>query len=231
MLQEVIFILDEVDDKPCTIHDIEKVSLNSFFAEYENLMDSCRLILTQQLYSSNIYDLSQWCLLFPMEYIFEDFLAGFLDLKFSKDWKVEYQKSNEYLCTDPKVFNIQHDIFLTLRSDASRKIIIDTKYKIRDLNFKSDPKKGVAQTDLYQMISYALKRGCTDLILVYPNLSEEINSGDVFEIISGFAGKEKIKIVAIEIPFWSFTDFENLDKKLFEIIESNLNIIMQPVHG
>jgi 5-methylcytosine-specific restriction enzyme subunit McrC len=31
-----------------------------------------------------------------MEYIFEDFVAGFLEQHFSKDWHVKYQKSDEY---------------------------------------------------------------------------------------------------------------------------------------
>jgi 5-methylcytosine-specific restriction enzyme subunit McrC len=229
MLQDVVFILDEVEDLHCTLHDLDKISLNTFFVDYSVLLDSCKLILSQQLYSSNTYDLSQWCLLFPMEYIFEDFLAGFLENKFSLDWNVEYQKSDEYLSNNPKVFNMQHDIFLTARHGAKRKVIIDTKYKIRPDSFKTDPKKGVAQSDLYQMVSYAFKRGCTDIILVYPNLSDTINTADSFEIISGFDGADKVNITAMEIPFWTMNDFnaKDLDDKLFRVMENNLNKLLQ----
>jgi len=226
MLQEVIFILDEVEDLPCTANEVDRVSLNSYFAEYSTLMDSCKLILNQQLYSSNTYDLSQWCLLFPMEYIFEDFFAGFLEAKFHKKYKVEYQKSNEYLSNTPKVFNMQHDIYLTTKDGTNRKIIIDTKYKLRDSNFKNDLKKGIDQTDLYQMVSYAFKRGCTDIILVYPNLTENINSPDKFEIISGFQNHEKVNVIAIEIPFWSLTDMKGIDQRIFKVVEQNLNEIL-----
>jgi len=226
MLQEVIFILDEVEDLPCTSHDIDSISLNSFFADYSILMDSCKLILNQQLYSNNTYDLSQWYLLFPMEYIFEDFFAGFLEEKFHKKYKVEYQKSNECLSNTPKVFNMQHDIFLTTKDGTNRKIIIDTKYKLRDSNFKTDLKKGIVQTDLYQMVSYAFKRGCTDIILIYPNLTESANETDKFEIISGFNGHETINVFAMEIPFWSLTDLKGIDKKIYEIVELNLNTIL-----
>ncbi|MDQ3022031.1 MAG: restriction endonuclease [Bacteroidota bacterium] len=229
MLQEIVFILDEVEDLHCTLHDLDKISLNTFFEDYSVLLDSCKLILSQQLYSSNTYDLSQWCLLFPMEYIFEDFLAGFLENKFSLDWNVEYQKSDEYLSNNPKVFNMQHDIFLTSRHGTMRKVIIDTKYKIRSDNFKTDPKKGVAQSDLYQMVSYAFKRGCTEIILVYPNLSDTINTADSFEIISGFEGVDKVNITAIEIPFWTMNDFnaKDFDDKLFRVMENNLNKLLQ----
>lgn len=230
MLQEVIFILDEVDDLPCTVHDIEKITINSFFEDYSILMDSCKLILDQQLYSSNTYDLSQWCLLFPMEYIFEDFLAGFLETWFSKNWHVQYQKSEKYLAINSdggKVFKMQHDIFLTAKDETKRKIIIDTKYKLREFNYKNDPKKGISQSDLYQMVSYAFRRGCTDIVLVYPNLSENIQHPDNFEIISGFQGKERINVTAMEIPFWSLTDFKELDNKLNETIEWNLNTVLR----
>lgn len=207
ILQDVVFILDEVEDLNCTIHEIDKISLNTFFADYSILLDSCKFILSQQLYSSDTYDLSQWCLLFPMEYIFEDFLAGFLEIRFSKDWNIEYQKSDEYLSNTPKVFNMQHDIFLTSRHGAKRKVIIDSKYKLRKGNFKTDPKKGVAQSDLYQMVSYAFKRGCTDIILVYPNISDNINTPDNFEIISGYGGAEIIRITANGNPLFFIDKF------------------------
>jgi len=73
------------------------------------------------------------------------------------------------------------------------------------------------------MVSYAFRRGCTDIVLIYPNLSENIQQPDNFEIISGFQGEEKINVTAMEIPFWSLTGFKQLDSKLKETIKWNLN--------
>ncbi len=224
-LEEAIFILEEVDDLYCSMNDFSKIKLNSFFTDYLDILDSCKLVMSNQLYSNNTNELFQWSLLFPMEYIFEDFLAGFLEDKFSQNWKVEYQKSDLYLSNRPEVFNMQHDIFLSSKNGSKRKIIIDTKYKIRTKDFKSDNKKGVVQSDLYQMVSYAFKRGCTDVIVVYPNLGDELHSPDVFEILSGFEGKEKINVIAIEIPFWSIRDFELLEERLLTTINKLLNNI------
>jgi len=152
-----------------------------------------------------------------MEYIFEDFVAGFIEQKFSNQWKVEYQKSNEYLSNKPKAFNLQHDIFLTSKNAEKRKVIIDTKYKLRSSDFKNDIKKGVTQSDLYQMVSYAFKRGCTDIYLLYPNLTDELHEPDTFEIISGFNKNDKITVTAMEIPFWTEKKLNNndLEKELF----------------
>jgi 5-methylcytosine-specific restriction enzyme subunit McrC len=227
MLQEVVFILDEVEDIPFNSYEVENIMLNSFFEEYNRVLDSCRLVLNQQLYSSNTYDLSQWCLLFPMEYIFEDFVAGFLEQHCSKDWNVKYQKSDEYLATNNlgrKVFNMQHDIFLTSKN-SGKKIIVDTKYKLRSTNFKDDPKRNIDQNDLYQMTSYAFRRGCTDIFLLYPNLSGDIKEPDIFYITSGFNLDDKITVTAMEIPFWTEKniDTKSLEKKLYETLSTELD--------
>jgi 5-methylcytosine-specific restriction enzyme subunit McrC len=214
LLQESLNILDEVSDVECSVADIISTSLNSFYQDYVLLMDTCKLVVNHQLYSNGNYDLSQWCLLFPMEYIFEDFVAGFFEKHFSEKWIVHYQKSDEYLSNEPKVFNMQHDIFLTSKVDSNRRIIIDTKYKIRNRSFKNENKKGIAQADLYQMVSYAYKRGCNEVFMLYPNVSENLNEPDIFRINSGFNGDDTINVTAMEVPFWSIENFTLLDEKL-----------------
>lgn len=222
LLQEIVFVLDEVEDTPITIHDANSIKLNPFFDDYILIMEMCKTILNQQIYSHNSYDFSQWCLLFPMEYIFEDFVAGFLETHFSEQWKVEYQKSNAYLVSNPDAFQMQHDIFLTSRDSEKRKIIIDTKYKLRDYS-DTDPKKGVSQADLYQVVSYAYRRGCTEVILIYPNTGEVIKVSDVFQIPSGFPDGNIITILAIEIPFWSARDFDGIDDHMKKTLKEILS--------
>ena len=81
-------------------------------------------------------------------------------------------------------------------------------------DFKTRSKKGISQTDLYQMLSYAYKRGCSEVLLIYPNIGEDLNEPDYFKINSGFAEQHNISVKAIEIPFWSINDFSNLELKL-----------------
>lgn len=228
ILQDILFILDEVKDVSCTLDDILKIRLNNYYEDYNSLMENCKIILENQLYTNNLSDLSQWCILFPMEYIFEDFVAGFIEKHFSNRWKIEYQKSDLYLSCQPRVFNLQHDILLTSKLYDKRILIVDTKYKIRDFNFKDDKKKGIDQNDLYQIISYAFIRGCSEVFLIYPNVVEKINQEDVFEIISGFPSKEKITVTAFEIPFWSINDFQNLEKTLYNVMEKRLATLHIP---
>jgi 5-methylcytosine-specific restriction enzyme subunit McrC len=78
---------------------------------------------------------------------------------------------------------------------SGKKIIVDTKYKLRSTNYKDDPKRDIAQVDLYQMTSYAFRRGCTNVFLLYPNLTDSINEPDIFDITSGFNKDDKINFI------------------------------------
>ncbi len=222
-LNEILFILDDVDDRPCTAQSLNEIKLNPFFTEYHSIIGLCKMILEQQVYSNDYDEQSHWSLLLPMEYIFEDFVAGFLEKHFSSEWKVEYQKSELYL-TDERVFNMQHDVLLTHKESPNTKIIVDTKYKLRG-NFKADKKRGIAQSDMYQITSYALKRGCNNVLLLYPNIDEKCLEPDIFAITSGFNNSGKIKVTAAEIPFWSKDNFSSITNTMKASLETLLKKI------
>ncbi len=222
ILEQILFILDEVNDRSFNSADLTTVTFNQFFEEYKDIMDFCEVIIKQQIYSNDLSDITQWCLMFPMEYIFEDFVAGFLEKHFSDKFTIDFQKSEMYLVEQPeKIFKMRHDIFVT--NDKGKSIIMDTKYKPREADFKEDKKRGVSQSDLYQMVSYAVRRGLTDIVILYPNNSEALNEPDTFVVSSGFSGGEKIRITAVDIPFWSVDNFESLEEKLKKRLEQLLD--------
>lgn len=212
LLQQITFQLDEVEDIPCSASDLDTISLNPLFTEYAPIMEWCRRILNQQLYSSDTYDSLQWALLLPMEYVFEDFITGFIRKHFGTIYKVHSQKSDLHLSQNPKAFQLQHDILLEHRITGDR-IIIDTKYKPRwDLN-KDDVKQGVAQSDMYQMVSYAYRRGCSNVILLYPNTSENLADEQTFSIPSGLE-ESNINITVCDVPFWSNSNHREVEEGL-----------------
>ncbi len=168
--------------------------------------------IENQVYSHEDYEMRNWSLLFPMEIVFEEFIAGYIQKHFSDTFKVEVQKSDLYLHTSPNAFNIQHDILLTNRN-TGEKIIVDTKYKPRWNLEKNDPKKGISQADMYQMISYAYRRETDRVLLIYPNTSEELADDFVFLIDKG-TKDETIKIKVVDVPFWSRDDYSFVEEKL-----------------
>ncbi|MFZ2499494.1 McrC family protein [Methanosarcina sp.] len=224
ILNEIIFMLEDVDDQVCFTQQLQTLRIPSIYSDYEEVVQICHMILENQVYSHQEYEMKNWSLLFNMEYIFEDFIAGYIQKHFSDIFKVESQKSDLYLHTDPNTFNLQHDILLTNKK-TGEKIIVDTKYKPRWNLEKSDPKKGIAQSDMYQMISYAYRRGTDKVLLIYPNTSEKLAEDHVF-LINNALTNQKIKIKAIDVPFWSLDGHssveENLKVKLGNILSDEL---------
>jgi 5-methylcytosine-specific restriction enzyme subunit McrC len=212
ILNEIIFMLEDVDDQVCFAQQLQILRIPSIYSDYEEIIQICHMILENQLYSYQEYEMKNWSLLFPMEYIFEDFIAGYIEKHFSDVFKVEPQKSDLYLHTNPNAFNLQHDILLTNKKTGEQ-IIVDTKYKPRWNLQKSDPKKGVAQSDMYQMISYAYRRGTDRVLLIYPNTSDKLTEDHVFLINKG-TKDEIIKIKAIDVHFWSLLGHTYIEENL-----------------
>lgn len=222
ILNEIIFMLEDVDDQVCFTQQLQTIRMPSIYCDYEEIIQICHMILENQIYSYAEYEIKNWSLLFPMEYIFEDFIAGYIEKHFGDLYKVESQKSDLYLHTNPNTFNLQHDILLT-NKQTGEMIIADTKYKPRwDLQ-KNDLKKGVAQSDIYQMISYAYRRGTDKVLLIYPNTSDKLAEDHLFLINKG-SSDEKIKIKAVDVPFWSLDGHsyveENLKIKLRNVLSN-----------
>ncbi|UPK70966.1 McrC family protein [Chitinophaga filiformis] len=220
ILNGTINVLDEVEDQVCSITQLNQIKIPTLFVDYEDVMHSCRMIIENQVYSYVEYEMKNWSVLFPMEYIFEDFISGFLKKHFNQEFDIESQKSELYLHQDPQTFNLQHDILLTNRK-TKEKIIIDTKYKPRWGLSVSDKKKGVSQSDMYQMISYAYRRGTDKVILLYPNTSDKLAEDYMFTVQKS-KENEHIKIKVVDIPFWSSTDHKEVESKLLTKLGSVL---------
>lgn len=226
VLEELLFLLDEVSDHPAHYSELDRIQLSPLFAGYEVVKDICSAVLRQVLYSNEAYDLRHWCLLLPMEYIFEGFVAGFFERHFFRDWMVDYQKSDLNLSSQPAAFQLRHDIFLSRLGKPAVKWIVDAKYKLRGKDFKRDKKKGIAQADMYQMVSYALRRGVQNILVLYPNQEETVSEPDEFTIESAFPGRDKIRIVAAEIPFWSSSGPAGLSNRLEPVLRNLLEQTM-----
>jgi 5-methylcytosine-specific restriction enzyme subunit McrC len=92
-------------------------------------------------------------------------------------------------------------------------LIIDTKYKVRQADAR-DKKKGVAQTDMYQMLSYGYRRGCKRIILLYPGVDGDLPEDFSFNIATEFSNNPRIEITIGEVPFWGYGSPDNLEKNL-----------------
>jgi len=69
---------------------------------------------------------------------------------------------------------------------------------------------------------------CSNVLLLYPNQSDEIKEDNRFHISSGVDDKHKIAIDAAEIPFWSRGGYQNIDDELYSSLKNVLNNFSNP---
>ncbi|MEP6646613.1 MAG: hypothetical protein ABJC12_05955 [Saprospiraceae bacterium] len=202
-LNEILFILHDVEDIRCTAEDCQKVKLNPLYEDHKHILELCKLYLSNQVIDMDSDDGRNFCFLVPMEYIFEDFIFGFITDKWP-DLNIISQ-STDYLAKNQgaEVFQIRNDIFI------KDQLIIDTKYKLRLMG--KDKKEGISQSDLYQMVSYAIRRNCKSTMLLYPMTNLTMNSAPLFEIYSEMLSDNiEVQIRNIDITFEDIHEAEEL---------------------
>jgi 5-methylcytosine-specific restriction enzyme subunit McrC len=194
-LREILFILDEVSDVRATAEECASIQFNPMFGDFETVRDYCSLFLTNCISFNYKQDLKLFAFLLPMEYVFEDFIFGFIE-KEVKEVQVKAQISTTYLDNE-KAFALRPDLLLKI---GERKIIADTKYKIVYSDEK-DPKKGISQADLYQMLAYAVRFNTDEIILFYPNTVQGYLE-KVSEVLieDTLAGGRQVSIKAHQLP-------------------------------
>lgn len=194
-LREILFILDEVSDERATAEQCSRISFNPMFGEFETVRDYCQLFLTNCVSFDYKNDLKLFAFLFPMEYVFEDFIFGFID-KELEEVTAKAQRSDTYLDED-KTFNLKPDLWL---KTEEKSLIADTKYKIVYSDEK-DPKKGISQNDLYQMLAYAVRFEVDEIILFYPNtLKQSQEDNTELTIKDALAQDKEISVKAFQLP-------------------------------
>ena len=110
-------------------------------------------------------------LLFPMEEVFEDFVASSFQ-RYQRRFFVRKQGPRKYLVKDNQgndTFAMKPDI--SLMSVGKVKFILDAKWK-RIKEEDSDRKHDISQEDMYQLFAYGKKYGCKLVALVYPKTKD-----------------------------------------------------------
>lgn len=193
-LNDILFLLDEVSDVTISSEECKRIQFNPMFKDFETVRDYCVLFLENSVSFNYKNDLKLFAFLLPMEYVFEDFIFGFIEKELEG---VKAKSQARYSLDEEHHFGLKPDLLLYANE---RKIIADTKYKMvyaDDL----DKKKGISQNDLYQMVAYAIRFKATDIKLLYPNTikKETTNELKTIEIVDELANNAKITIKAHQV--------------------------------
>ncbi|MEB6624892.1 McrC family protein [Acinetobacter pittii] len=136
---------------------------------YTEIKPWTELILSEFMPVSTQGDWKGISLLFPMEKLFEHYVAYHLRREL-KEWDVKTQVSNQHICTfkEKPIFRLKPDIYIQHRC-FPYKIILDTKWKLLDQNDRNR-RFGLKDSDVQQMFAYShyYLDHASEVILIYP---------------------------------------------------------------
>jgi 5-methylcytosine-specific restriction enzyme subunit McrC len=232
-LQDIVFILTEVEDGRYTTNDCDKVNLNHFQSEFNPILEYCKLFLANSISMNYRNKLELFAFLIPMERLFEEFIFGFIEKELKEETKLQIEKQKTGInLTVQNGYQLRPDLKITYNNKT---YLADTKYKIIH---ESDKK--LSQNDLYQMVSYAIRYECEDILLFYPQYNEDFDNKklDKLEIVDEFTSiymnKIKIKIhphiLPIKVDDIDLNNGTTLDEK-FEKLKEDLKCKIEEAIG
>lgn len=197
LLSQNLHYLDSVTNQACTRQDCEKVAFTRSQQEFMPILNYCKLFLSHSLVNYNNHHNSIFLFMIDMSSLFEKFVGGFIHKNFHKKdgQEVILQKSDLFL-TEENRFQLRHDIYMS--RDKNPFAVIDTKYKSTDFH-NSDGKAGIAQSDMYQMLSYCVRRKCDRGILLYPAFYNDSKEKEISYGINDSFSNQRISIEAKKI--------------------------------
>jgi len=169
LLRELLFAFNEIPQSRDYKLDLTRLKIDRGMDYYQRPLEWARLILEgfspQSMQGKNHAP----SLLFPMEAVFESYVAKLLHQQIASDYKVKEQIQSETLVRhdEQNWFRLKPDLVIEHKGDV--KVVLDTKWKVLDQS-NGTAKYGLSQADFYQMFAYGQKylKGKGDMFLLYP---------------------------------------------------------------
>ena len=140
----------------------------------------CKVFLKGKSFTSFAGSGVAYALLFPMETVFESYVAQQLKKLINPDeYIVSAQHIGKYLFDYPQKFSLRPDIVITRKSDG-KNFIMDTKWKLLSDSFAN---YGISQADMYQMYVYQKKYDAESVTLLYP-LTDAVSATSAIKYIA-----------------------------------------------
>lgn len=131
---------------------------------YADVLNICRAFLGGNSFNVFAGDNNLSALLFPMELLFESYIAKILKKSFmGTEYEISVQEQGVYLFDTPQKFRLRPDIVIKHNNSM---VVLDTKWKL--LTSSGGKKNGISQQDIYQMYAYAKRYSAKQVILLYP---------------------------------------------------------------
>ncbi len=214
-IRQLLIAFELVDVSVNIDKDFSSVALGRDTKDYEKLLQWSDIFLRNKSFTTFSGKKSGNALLFPMEQVFESFVAKWVKRIFTEKseeaYRVSAQDRGYFLFDAPKKFRLRPDI--VVRRTGADPVIMDTKWK--RLKPDTGNNYGITQADMYQMYAYAKKYHTSDIWLLYPLNEDVVDLPD----ISFVAEHDEDKKVNVRVFFIDLSKHDKSIMKLYEAVE------------
>lgn len=168
-LRELSFIYADIADIPPTALRWEQIFLDRTNRRWRDLLTLAHLFLSDRHQQTSTGTIDGHSLLFKMNVLFEKYVEQILSRAFAGTGLRTSSQGGHRNCLYEGTtgrFRTRPDIII--RQGEQIVLIIDTKWK-RITPHIDDPKQGVSQADVYQLMAYGKLYDCPKVMLLYPH--------------------------------------------------------------
>ncbi|MHB8764355.1 MAG: McrC family protein [Deferrisomatales bacterium] len=182
--RELRFVFAEVPPSTHPRLDFQQVRLDRGMGRYADALAWARLILEEESPLTGAGAHRAPSLLFPMEAVFEAFVAHHLARQVVRPLGLKTQARTQHLVRhrEQNWFRLKPD--LLVRDAERNRLVLDTKWKLLDSRKANGTEKyGLSQSDFYQLQAYGQNYldGEGDIVLIYPRTATFDQPLPVFE--------------------------------------------------
>ena len=219
-IKQLLYSFELVQESDNYVKDFSKVSLSRGMKEYELLIQWAKIFLLNKSFTTFSGKNAGKALLFPMEQIFETFIAKQIKILFENQSngliRVSAQDSGYYLFDEPRKFKLRPDIVVSNAYDEAHNVVIlDTKWK--RLNSNPATNYGISQADMYQMYAYSKKYHTPYIWLIYP-INDDVR--DLSPLSFDAVVNEEMN-VSVRVFFVDLADYKTSLQSLYESVYQN----------
>lgn len=197
-LRTLLTVFDDVSASVDFSSDFTKAAASRNSKEYTTLLLWSKIFLSGKSFTSFAGSEFAFALLFPMETLFERYVAVQLKKVLNtNDFSISIQDTTYHLFTLPtKKFLLKPDIVIQRKSDNAI-FICDTKWKLLSTEKAG---YGISQDDMYQMYAYQKKYNAKTVTLLYPLTDQSADNNIVYDSGDG---------VVVQVQFIDLFDIKN----------------------
>jgi len=169
-LRELGHVYTDISPVPVRSLRWDDVILDRTSKRWRGLVNLARLLLGDRFQTTSTGSTPGFSLLFEMNTLFEEYVTEMLRRALSGTGARVRAQGGRLYClrdeADAPRFQTRPDILVERAGQTF--VVIDTKWKRLNARI-DDPKQGVSQADVYQMMAYGRLYACPRLVLLYPH--------------------------------------------------------------